>query len=319
MNKRFFVFLFFILLLGRIFGVEQWEIKAPDSLNVGTVFSAELLLPEADPASNLEKSPQIFLPLFDTLPDLSLLDVKVEQEEAGVRLKHQFIFTNSGLVSLPELEFSYTDAKGNDKKIQTESYPFLVHTLLDTTIKDIVDVRAPQSLYLGAVEYSILALAVLIILLLIRLLPILLRKKRESDIEKKIVDNRPAWQVGLESLQKAEEFLQKGELLNFFFELSFSLRFFLERKYDLPATQMTTDELRAVLRLSNMSEHNKLFEIFSYADLVKFAKYVGNISLSRDYCEWAKNLFLADKVEAEKMEKELESELNAEKQEGENV
>ncbi len=319
MRKRIFGILFFILLLGRVFGSEQWEIKAPDSLNVGTVFSAELLLPDADPASNLEKSPQIVLPMFDTLPGVSLLDVKVEQGESGVRLKNQFIFTGSGLVSLPELEFSYIDVKGDEKKIQTESYPFLVHTLLDTTVKDIVDIRSPQSLYLGAVEYAVVILALLIIVLLIRFFPKILRKKSGSESEKKIVDNRPAWQVGLESLQKAEEFLQQGELLNFFFELSFSLRFFLERKYDLPATQMTTDELRVVLRLPIMSEHNKLFEIFSYADLVKFAKYAGDISLSRDYCDWARNLFLKDKEEAEKVQNEVESDLIAEKQEGEDV
>ncbi len=311
MSQKRFLVAAVLLLVSLAWAEQKWLIKAPDSLTVGTVFTAEIVLPDADLACSIETEPQIKMPLFDTLPDLSLLDVKVVEAKDGIKLSHQFIFTSGGLVSLPSLSFTYPDQKGNSKKITSDSYPFVVHSLLDTTIKDIADVRPPQSVYLGALEYLTILFGLAILLLVIFLLSLLLRGRRNLAQEQEVIDDRPAWQVGLQSLRKAEKSLQKGNLLDYFFRLSFSLRIFLERAHHLSATQMTTDELKEVIRLANMSQHNKLFEIFAYADLVKFAKYAGDKALAEDYCRWAKQLFWqAKKEEEEKAQRAAQQNLS---------
>jgi len=298
MSRNFLLFV--VLLLSSFAWAEQkWVIKAPDSLTVGTVFTAEISLPDADPASSIQSEPQIGMPLFDTLQDLSLLDVRVVEGDAGIKLSHQFIFTSGGLVTLPSLEFAYQDQKGKAKVLKSDSYPFVVHSLLDTTHKDIADIRPPKSMYLGALEYLSIVIGLGILWGVIFVLFHLLKGKHKLAQEQKVVDNRPAWQVGLQSLRKAEKSLQKGNLLEYFFRLSFALRFFLERSFHVSATQMTTDELKEVIKLESMSQHNKLFEIFAYADLVKFAKYAGDNVLAEDYYQWAKQLFLQAKKEAE--------------------
>ncbi len=303
MSKKIFIASWLFLLFSFLWSVQSWVVKAPDSLTVGTIFSAEIYLPSADPAGSIEDDPQIITPIYDTLPDLSLLDMKVIAEEKGLKLSHKFIFTSGGLVSLPSLEFEYQDAKGERKKISSDSYPFIVHSLLDTTIKDIADIRPPKSLYLGVLEYLSIVLFCLFVFFLVKILPYFMQKKHLEEIDRKVVDNRPAWQAGLESLQKAEESLQKGNLLEYFFRLSFALRIFLEKTYNISATQMTTDELKGLVKLPEISAHNKLFEIFAYADLVKFAKYAGNKLLADEYFKWVKELFLQAKT------KEMEQQL----------
>ncbi len=304
MSKKF-VTIFGIFAFGvALFGNQPWQIKAPDSLQVGTIFSAELLLPGADAGSSLDGQPQVAVPVYDTLEGLSLLGLKLVPAADGVKLQHQFIFTSGGLISLPELQFEYQDENQQQKKITSQSYPFVVHSLLDTTVKDISDIRPPISVFLGVKDYLVLGFCLLILVLLGKYLPHFWRKKQQSLEEQRVIDDRPAWQVGLDSLASAKKFLDKGELLDYFFALSFALRFFLERSYSISATQMTTDELRGVVRLPNMSQHNKLFEIFAYADLVKFAKYAGDISLARDYYAWAHELFLTAKKESQRQEKE---------------
>ncbi len=305
MSKKILLTTCLFLLFSFSWSTQNWVVKAPDSLTVGTIFSAEILLPDADPACSIESDPQVITPLYDTLQGLSLLDLKVVAQEKGVKLQHQFIFTSGGLISLSALEFAYQDQKGKLKKVSSDSYPFVVHSLLDTTIKDIADVRPPKPLYLGALEYLSIALFCLFVFVLVKALFYFARKKQFEIKEQKVVDNRPAWQAGLESLQRAEESLQKGNLLEYFFRLSFALRIFLEKSYGVSATQMTTDELRGLIKLPEMSEHNKLFEIFVYADLVKFAKHAGNKVLADDYCEWTKELFLQAKaIENEKQSAE---------------
>lgn len=105
---------------------------------------------------------------------------------------------------------------------------------------------------------------------------------------------RPAHVVALERLEKLRAALD-GSPKPFHFELSEALRFYVEGRYGIPATDRTSEELQIALpRLSALGEEQKLklMQVLKHADQVKFTDFHPARETSRELLESARAFIL---------------------------
>jgi len=107
-------------------------------------------------------------------------------------------------------------------------------------------------------------------------------KRRQTEKEEEIDPEllRPCDEVALEKLDKIKEekAWQTGEHKKYFSELTFVIREYIGRRYDIRSTEKTSDEtlnaLKPILSQSEQKEqYQKLEKMLRLADLVKFAKW----------------------------------------------
>lgn len=105
---------------------------------------------------------------------------------------------------------------------------------------------------------------------------------------------RPAHEVAYEALDRLEEkrLLERGEIKQFFIEVSEILRAYLEARYPIDALEMTSYEvLRELERVGLEPAVYDLFPpFFDRADLVKFAKHRPDMSACREMIPMARRL-----------------------------
>jgi hypothetical protein len=102
------------------------------------------------------------------------------------------------------------------------------------------------------------------------------RTKKEIHWQFPSKPEKPAHEIAFIKLEKlsSSAYHLNGEIKMFYSELSLILRTYLEDRYRIPALENTTDEILFALqpRVLAESTRNRLQEILSVADLVKFAK-----------------------------------------------
>lgn len=93
-----------------------------------------------------------------------------------------------------------------------------------------------------------------------------------------------------------EQTLSPSTIKSFHFELSEVLRFYLETRYGFPATERTTDEIRAILHSSatlSDSQRRQIEELMKQTDQVKFTDLILSEEASKRLLEDA-SLFIRD-------------------------
>ncbi|MCB0278775.1 MAG: hypothetical protein KDD94_04690 [Calditrichaeota bacterium] len=134
-------------------------------------------------------------------------------------------------------------------------------------IKDIVDLDYLNNYWLWTgVGLLVIAAAIAIYFYL----------RKEDEPEEEIITPLKAYQIALEALRKHHKFESDDELeINrYYTALSLILRTYIENRFQIPAAEQTTDELRASLKIIPITtdQYYKLVDLISAADLVKFAK-----------------------------------------------
>jgi len=159
-------------------------------------------------------------------------------------------------------------------------------------IDELKDVRPPVDLPPNYTLLFILGAVLLLVLLfvILKFLDERFKKERNSPV---IV--RPAWEVAHEELAalKAEDLPAKGEVKEYFFRLSGVVRHYLERRFDLSAPEMTTDEFLLHLKntdVLNSDQKESLREFLTASDMVKFARYGSNAQEMEKAFDVAKRL-----------------------------
>ncbi len=114
-------------------------------------------------------------------------------------------------------------------------------------------------------------------LLLLAALIIYLRKRRRAEPPaEEVEDPRPAHEIALEKLEqlRSEKRWQRGEVKAYYSELTHILRAFLEKRFQVPALESTTNETAALLGRVPQEQawKDELLALFRTADAVKFAK-----------------------------------------------
>jgi len=156
--------------------------------------------------------------------------------------------------------------------------------VMDTTeaITDIKPVMRPKIWWWGIIRWILLALLCAGLAVGGWYLYKWLRKKYQPSEEKPIDPEllRPCDEVALEKLDaiKEEKAWQAGEHKKYFSELTFVIREYIGRRYDVQSNEKTSDEtlaaMRPVLMESEQKDlYQKLEKMLRLADLVKFAKW----------------------------------------------
>jgi hypothetical protein len=205
--------------------------------------------------------------------------VMIERQEADLQWLIRLTTIDSGKVFLPPIEFGY-----NVKSDTTTRKAFTNSLLLTITgvtidpqgeIKDIKPTMSAPWLFEDFLPY-------LIVLVLFAGLACgyyyyqrKMRAKRDilADVKVAIPPHREA----LTALRVLEEkkLWQQGSVKEYYSEITEIIRRFFERRWDIIALEMTTDEI--LLQIKHIPEAlmvwKEMDSFFLTADLVKFAKY----------------------------------------------
>jgi len=202
---------------------------------------------------------------------------QAEDELVHDELRYTLTIFETGLHHVPPIILQYlkdeTDAK--EAKLQVPAKPIYVRSVLDSTQKNIADIKPVRTPSIPIWIY----MAVLAAILLIALAAYLIYKARNRQKPAEVAKpkpQKPAYEEVMEKLSALKAYPLETELhyKNYYTDLSIALRIFLERFYKIPAQEQLTGEIHAAMRraaLVEPAENTK--QILEKADFVKFAKY----------------------------------------------
>jgi len=223
---------------------------------------------------------KVDLSSFETEEEIEIVaegDWDTLQQNGTLVLQKDLTFTifDSGYYWLPELPISYTK-NGVTNVSKTARIPMNVGTvsIADTLqlapIKDIIREKANWRDYLPFIG-SLLALG-----LIAGLLYYFRKKKAEAETPPAPEVKLPAHEIALTALDqlKSEQLWQQGDIKTYQSKLTYTIREYLENRYEIPALESTTEEIQRNLKKVDFdnSWKDKLRNILQVADLVKFAK-----------------------------------------------
>lgn len=224
---------------------------------------------------------------FPSLPDSVEGFEVVRRESPSVKKSDRlvlesasFIITafDSGMHVIPPLQVVFTVA-GDTTKHRAESSPvqIIVRSVEVDTTKEIKDVKPPLSVPISFSEVLPYLIGLLAVASLVWLYYYIRKKRRMGESLMPEVPPRPAHEVALDALRslKAEQMWQRGKIKEYHSQLTDIIRVYIERRFDVMAMEMTSDEVLSSSALAVLSRDmmEKLRAILIRADLVKFAKF----------------------------------------------
>lgn len=227
----------------------------------------------------------------DSVKQLELISTSqpVEKEENGrIVTEYQFIFSqyDSAEVTIPSIPVRYKGIKPGEKvswndttlpAVATAPVYISIHKLKVDTQEEIKDVKQPLTIPL---DWKLILLWVLIGLIVIAaMIFVYIRfiKKKKGELREVPKIILPPDVEALNSLKEleAKQLWQKGMVKEYHSEITEIIRLYFEKRFKLPALELTTSEVNMLLKLkSGASSIIELTNDFlNNADLVKFAKY----------------------------------------------
>ena len=301
MRKLFIIFTFlyfFQIISAKTF---DYYVDKPSSMYIGTPFHVIMEL-----ETSLQDS--IFIPPVDTL-DIFILKGEIKTEETiednkvTSTINYTFQPFDVGEYTFPKLEVNVKKLNGKIESYKTNEFLVMIKSIVPDSTNVIKDIASPVSLRLGLWDYILILLLIVILIGLIYLLRKLFRKKPKKVEKDIVVDTRPAHEIALEMLHKLknEKLLDKGQFLEYHFQLSYILRFFVEHFYRISAVEMTTTEIRESLQLADHKEKSLILDFLLFADRIKFAKFTPSLEDSDKAYTWLYNYLSSfhNKIEKE--------------------
>ena len=222
---------------------------------------------------------------FDNFLELRNLSTKNENNKTVARL--EIVFWDTGLISIPELNINFLNRDSTlAYSMKSDSFDIEVVSIKDknpslTDISDdILPIKEPVPINLSMP----LALIIQVVLLVILLFGIILlwRKRVNAAVpienHSKRAEN-PA-HIAMKKLDELRKFDldQENHKKEFYIQLSFILREYLENSFFIRTLEMTTQEIDSNRNIIPFETDliDKLIKVLSMADLVKYAKYDKN-------------------------------------------
>jgi hypothetical protein len=262
---------------GQLIRVES--ILSSDSLMIGEQISYTL---RVDAASELEFIlPLIHDTLSSSLEVISSSSPDTITSEDRILVEQAYIITGfeSGSHIVPSQEVIYMRGGEVDT---ARSMPLIINLydpVVDTT-QQIMPIKPPINTPLSFKEVLPWALAGLGGLLLVGtafwLIRRYLNRKRDPDAHSQ-KPLEPAHVLAFRALDKLKEdkIWTRGKVKQYYTSLTEITRHYIERQYDIPAMESTTEEILHAFRRANPDDQlldDILKELLELADLVKFAK-----------------------------------------------
>lgn len=220
-------------------------------------------------------------------------------ESKSYRQSLQLTCWDSGQIEIPAIPIHF---KSQSNSIQSDSIQTAytspvfvqVNTVAVDTTKAFKEIKAPLStsfMWQETIPYFVIGIS----LVIMTILSFLWWKKRKiSSINVQKQANIPALkEIAMERLLNLEKskLWQSGEIKMYYTRLSDILRVYIEKRYQILASDSTTSEtLKAISSELNQEKLEKLKYVLELSDSVKFAKYQAMPSESAKVMEIAKLL-----------------------------
>lgn len=225
------------------------------------------------------------LALGSNLGAFEVKDYKIydpeKTKEGKIINKSEYVITTftTGEYVIPPITINYTDPKGEKKQIKSEPLFIWVKSVgaSESDKEDIRGLKPPIDVSGGYWAY-------LLILPILALLTaggfLYYRQKAKGLALPKIPEEllKPAWEVAileLDSLRNSD-ILEKKQIKKYFIILSDIIRKYIERRYEIPALDRTTEEIRVEIKRTKLDQKvsELIYNLLAFCDLVKFAKYI---------------------------------------------
>ena len=221
--------------------------------------------------------------LFSEVFDIDSIGIEINDQ--SIEKKYQVVFWDTGSFSLPAL-FLNVFSKDSVYEYEISSDSLIINVVsikskepgLSSISKgDILPIKDPMIIknFPFDVFFSLLIIIILFLLILW-----ILKKRRNNILEQNIVDkifDHPA-AIALQKLKEIEieSFSSENEIKEFYIDISYIIREFLENNYYVKALEMTTKEIKENKKLFVGVDNDELFDgffnILYSADMVKYAK-----------------------------------------------
>lgn len=218
-----------------------------------------------------------------SLVDAPITDTITEDNTYAISQKVQVSAYEEGTFYFPALSFIVTQATGKPLTLTADSFKIDVATIaVDTTqdikpIQEIIEVELTWweklKLFLDRYKWFILAGIVVIVALIY-----FLKKKKKTvkilpQVPTKPVSLQEKYLLAIQTLQQ-KDYLAEGDYKHYYSELSDILRGYIDERFDVPALELTTQELlKKTKHISTLKRYRANIKSFlQSADLVKFAK-----------------------------------------------
>jgi hypothetical protein len=207
-----------------------------------------------------------------------------------------FTAWDSGAYYTPTFQFAVL-LGGNSDTLSADRLPFKVvfPKLKGEEIAPIKDILQTDFSFEDAIPYLIALITVILLGLIAFLWREKWRKKPAQVVVAKQIVISPYEEARNQLMALREKQLwQQGEIKRYHTELTHILRDYLEKRYQIPALESTSDELIAALRQTDMplAIQFKLKRLLQIADLVKFAKVVPELDVHEGAYEVAMELLM---------------------------
>lgn len=224
-------------------------------------------------------------PFFrDSLKNIDIIqepDPITYESESEKIFEYKYILTrfDSADVTLPAIKVEYRfEGDTTLQSILSNPVSFTVHRVIVSQEEDIKDIKPPVRIPLN---WWMIALWILIGLILIALLVYLYKKYfKKKPVVQPVQPKKIKIPLHIEALSKldkldSEQLWQKGFIKDYHSRITEIIREYFEKRFDLPALEMTTSEsLRDLAKHPEADNVLNITEKFlNNADLVKFAKY----------------------------------------------
>lgn len=227
---------------------------------------------------------QVLWPVFpDSIHGLEWIDIgKIDT----INSKDSFLFRqklaltgfDSGVYVVPSFSFQFQNTPQSVETLKTDSFLIDVATVAVDTTKDFKPIHDIIEVKTSWLDHWKIILAVLLGLAILVFLIIYLIKKRKSK-ETEESDKVPPEQAFdrayrlLNDLNN-KKLWQNGNVKGYYDELSIIIRNYIENRFEIPAMELTTDELMKLAKKEKSLKkiRPELKRILQTSDLAKYAK-----------------------------------------------
>ena len=208
---------------------------------------------------------------------VSKIDTSISKDKKTYLLTQDIIITSfdSGFFVIPPFRF----LRNGDtlKYLETQALLLEVLTLAVDTTQAIKDIKPPLDVpftFSELLPYIILGIVIVGVILLIIYLFLKRKNKSIANPEKEIIV--PDHEIAFAKLNelKTKKLWQEGKSKEYYTQLTEIIRNYIEARFKIMALEKTTDEIITSFRSIDINEEakNKLKQMLSLADFVKFAK-----------------------------------------------
>ncbi|MEO0128505.1 MAG: hypothetical protein ABIL44_12265 [candidate division WOR-3 bacterium] len=243
-------------------------------------------------------------PFVDSIGPFAIIDQKhkILQEKGIARHYYRLRVSafNTGELKFPPLKFLLKE-NSNIDTIQTNPVDIKIASVLPEGMKDINDIKE-------MIEFpNPLPVIFLIIVICAGVIAFFGTKFYKRFKQKRIFEEQkiPCWERALNAVDALikEDFINKGMVKKFYYTLTEILKRYLEERFNFPAIEQTTTEIVQSMRNLKLPMRDEFRDLFQYADMVKYAKFIPPQEATEDIVNKSKELILKTMPE-DKGEKE---------------